>query len=120
MGYGAGVLLVRRSGRGTWSEASPVYAANDHHERQNDGDEREMARRGTVPGSDASALDPHLRGYLAPAHDPRSDISAPSTIRDPFPDRSRHSAIRCPGDAASADVDSIPSPIPRARGNHVL
>jgi hypothetical protein len=125
MGYGAGVLLllVRRSRLDTWSEASLVYAADHHHERQDDGDEREMARRGTVPDG--------ARQRRERARPPTARVSGASsrsaerdrlTLADPRSDPGSFvpSAIRCLGDAASADVDSIPSPILRTRGNHVL
>ena len=52
VGRGRGALyLVRRAVLDAWIEAHPVDAANERHEPEDDGYEREMARRGLVPGA---------------------------------------------------------------------
>ena len=52
VGEGRGALyLVRRSVLDAWIEAHPIDAANEQEALEDDGYEREMARRGLVPGA---------------------------------------------------------------------
>ena len=52
LGQGRGALyVVRRSVLDAWIEAHPIDAVNEPHEPQDDGYEREMARRGLVPAA---------------------------------------------------------------------
>jgi hypothetical protein len=56
VGQGRGALyLVRRSVLDAWIEGHPVDGASEQQEPEDDGYEREMARRGLVPGASSKA-----------------------------------------------------------------